>query len=55
MAQAPDMNPGDEVPPGTAQSGEAPCPRCGGDGRLDDGDCPDCGGTGKVIALVGDA
>ncbi|HVL59218.1 MAG TPA: hypothetical protein VM491_22220 [Burkholderiaceae bacterium] len=48
--------PGDEVPPGTPQSGEDVCPRCGGSGRLQAGaSCEDCGGTGRVIRLVGDA
>jgi DnaJ-class molecular chaperone len=48
--------PGDEVPPGTPQSGEAICPRCGGAGKLaDETPCEDCGGTGKVTQLVGDA
>ena len=49
-------NPGDEVPPGTPQSGEAICPACGGTGRLaGKGDCGNCGGTGKITQLVGDA
>ncbi len=49
-------NPGDEVPPGTPQSGEAICPACGGTGRTaDQGDCGNCGGTGKITQLVGDA
>jgi DnaJ-class molecular chaperone len=56
MTPEPDLNPGDEVAPGTEQSGEAVCPTCSGSGRLDDdAPCPDCGGTGKVVALVGDA
>jgi DnaJ-class molecular chaperone len=46
---------GDEVPPGTEQSGEAICPRCQGSGRVDAGRCPDCRGTGTITALVGDA
>jgi DnaJ-class molecular chaperone len=50
------MNPGDEVPPGTTQSGEAICPDCKGTGRIPGtGDCRNCGGTGKVTQLVGDA
>jgi RecJ-like exonuclease len=47
--------PGDEVPAGTPQSGEAPCRRCKGAGRIGEETCPDCGGTGKVVVLVGDA
>jgi DnaJ-class molecular chaperone len=46
---------GDEVAPGTPQSGEAICPACGGTGRIDDKACPDCEGSGKIVALVGDA
>lgn len=55
MPDQPDLNPGDEVKPGTGQSGEHVCPRCSGTGRQDQGPCPDCGGSGKIIALVGDA
>jgi DnaJ-class molecular chaperone len=47
--------PGDEVPPGTAQSAENTCQHCGGTGRVDDAPCADCGGTGTITALVGDA
>ena len=51
-----EMNPGDEAPPGSTQTGEAPCRACKGKGKLADGKrCEDCGGTGKVIAIVGDA
>jgi DnaJ-class molecular chaperone len=49
------VNPGDEVPPGTAQSGETVCPTCGGSGCLGEDKCPSCAGTGIVVALVGDA
>jgi DnaJ-class molecular chaperone len=50
------MNPGDEAPAGTPGTGEAPCSRCGGSGRLPDGqDCPDCGGTGRVTHGIGGA
>jgi DnaJ-class molecular chaperone len=48
-------SPGDQVRPGTKQSGENICPRCKGTGRLDEKSCPDCGGSGKVIEIVGDA
>lgn len=51
-----DVNPGDQAPPGSPQSGERLCPRCGGAGRQASGTpCEFCGGTGKVIELVGDA
>lgn len=55
MTDAP-ARPGDEVPPGTPQSGENACPACGGTGRTANGEaCPDCAGTGIVTTLVGDA
>lgn len=47
--------PGDEVAPGTPQSGDAPCRTCGGRGQTGGKACPDCGGTGRVTVLVGDA
>ena len=49
------MNPGDEVPPGTEQSGENVCPKCAGSGRVAGEPCEFCGGSGRVIELVGDA
>jgi DnaJ-class molecular chaperone len=51
------MNPGDEVPPGTPDSGENICPQCHGSGRLEGGrdECPNCGGTGKIIQGIGGA
>jgi RecJ-like exonuclease len=50
------MNPGDEVAPGTPDSGEATCPGCKGTGALEGGErCEACGGTGKVTQLIGDA
>jgi len=56
MPEQPDLNPGDEVKPGTPQSGEHVCPNCFGSGRAESGgECPACGGSGKIIALVGDA
>ena len=55
MAEPELKKPGDEVPAGTAQSGENICRRCKGSGRLQDEPCPDCGGSGKVTVLVGDA
>ena len=51
-----DMNPGDQAPPGSAQTGENVCPKCGGKGQQANGSpCENCGGTGKVIEIVGDA
>ncbi|NNM72054.1 hypothetical protein [Enterovirga aerilata] len=47
--------PGDEVAPGTGQSGENLCPRCSGTGKVGGEPCPDCDGSGKVTTLVGDA
>jgi len=59
MATAQDsgkMNPGDEVPPGSPDSGEAICPACKGEGKLEDGQsCENCAGTGKITQLIGDA
>jgi DnaJ-class molecular chaperone len=56
MPEQPDLNPGDQVKPGTPQSGENVCPACNGTGRQDsEAACPNCGGSGKVIELVGDA
>ena len=55
MAPEPSLNPGDEVAPGTEQSGENVCPRCHGSGRLHGAPCANCRGSGKVIELVGDA
>ncbi len=49
------MNPGDEAPPGTPDTGENTCPDCGGSGRRGGGECPTCGGTGKVIEAIGGA
>ena len=51
----PPPHPGDEVPPGTPQTAEGLCPRCGGSGRSAQGPCPDCDGTGTVTVNVGDA
>jgi DnaJ-class molecular chaperone len=49
------MNPGDQAPPGTPGTGEDVCPKCGGSGRLDQGECENCGGIGKVIRGIGGA
>ena len=52
----PPMSPGDEAPPGTPGTGEAPCPTCGGSGRDDRGQtCATCEGTGRVTAGIGGA
>jgi len=45
--------PGDVAPPGTEGTGEAPCPRCAGSGRIDGEACPLCEGTGTVIQGIG--
>ncbi|WP_309092495.1 hypothetical protein [Phenylobacterium sp.] len=55
MPDQPDMNPGDEVKPGTPQSGEHVCPDCNGFGEVAGAPCRACGGTGRITALVGDA
>lgn len=48
--------PGDEVRPGTPQSGENICRRCSGKGRQSDGKtCSECGGSGRITTLIGDA
>jgi DnaJ-class molecular chaperone len=48
-------NPGDEVAPGTPQTGETICPDCRGTGRLNGGPCAACGGSGRVVQQIGDA
>ncbi|WP_188311945.1 hypothetical protein [Salinarimonas soli] len=50
-----ERKPGDEVAPGTPQSGETLCPACGGSGSVESRLCEACRGTGTVTALVGDA
>jgi DnaJ-class molecular chaperone len=56
MAQSnPDMNPGDEAPPGTKGTGEDVCPTCHGSGRVESAKCETCGGTGKVTRAIGGA
>jgi hypothetical protein len=50
------MNPGDEALPGTPGTGEAPCPECGGSGKLEQGKpCPSCGGSGRIVQGIGGA
>ena len=55
MATDTNKNPGDEVAPGSEQTGTLPCGHCGGTGRIEDESCPQCGGTGEVVVTVGDA
>jgi len=47
------LDAGDEAAPGTPGSGEAPCHRCGGTGRVAGAMCPTCGGTGRVVHGIG--
>jgi hypothetical protein len=49
------LNPGDDAPPGTPDTGGNLCPRCSGRGIVDGKPCATCGGTGKVIEGVGGA
>lgn len=48
-----EKRPGDQ--PGPTQTGEVPCPACGGTGRVRDAACRECAGTGLVRQIVGDA
>lgn len=52
---SPPMNPGDEAPAGSMQTGENTCPDCRGTGSVQGQPCPNCGGTGRVTEIVGDA
>ncbi|MEO5374227.1 MAG: hypothetical protein H7840_08095 [Alphaproteobacteria bacterium] len=52
MSSNHDMNPGDEVPPGTPYSGNNLCHRCSGEGEKEEKPCIYCGGTGLVITIV---
>jgi RecJ-like exonuclease len=47
--------PGDQAVPGTPGTGENICPDCKGTGRLDGAPCPTCGGSGKIIEGIGGA
>ena len=50
------MNPGDEAPEGTPETGEDICLECGGEGKLASGEpCRNCGGTGRVVRGTGGA
>ena len=47
------LHPGDEVPLDAPASGEHLCRACRGTGHRDDGaPCPECGGTGRVIVAI---
>lgn len=49
--QTPDASggyPGDDAPPGTPGTGEAPCPECEGSGKVNGQPCRNCGGSGTV-------
>lgn len=52
---APPRAPGDEAPPGSAQTGMVPCPDCKGSGQRAGQPCPSCEGSGQVVQIVGDA
>lgn len=52
---SPAVNPGDEAPPGSAQTGENTCRECEGSGSVEGRPCSSCGGTGRVTEIVGDA
>jgi hypothetical protein len=49
------LNPGDQAPAGVEGTGENVCRDCQGSGRRDDAPCPTCGGTGRVIEGIGGA
>jgi DnaJ-class molecular chaperone len=53
--QAGTLNPGDQAPAGVEGTGENICRDCRGSGRRDDAPCPTCGGTGRVIEGIGGA
>jgi DnaJ-class molecular chaperone len=53
--QAGTLNPGDQAPAGVEGTGENICRDCQGSGRRDDAPCPTCGGTGRVIEGIGGA
>jgi DnaJ-class molecular chaperone len=53
--QAGTLNPGDQAPAGVEGTGENICRDCQGSGRRDDAPCPTCGGTGRIIEGIGGA
>jgi DnaJ-class molecular chaperone len=55
MEGRPDLNPGDEAPPGEPSAGENLCPICSGLGDIDGHRCDNCGGSGKIEAGIGGA
>jgi DnaJ-class molecular chaperone len=55
LANGPKKHRGDETEPGSKQSADGICPKCGGFGRLDGKSCSNCGGDGIVTVIVGDA
>jgi hypothetical protein len=55
QADSRNLKPGDQAPPGTAGTGEALCPACGGRGNLDGRPCPECVGTGIITQGIGGA
>ena len=52
---APELNPGDEAPPGTPGTGEDICPVCSGTDRVKGAACANCGGTGRIVEGIGGA
>jgi hypothetical protein len=53
MPDDPPLNPGDEAAPGTPGTGEDVCRHCNGSGSHGGAPCPVCGGTGKVVEGIG--
>jgi hypothetical protein len=53
--QAGTLNPGDQAPAGVEGTGENHCRVYRGSGRRDGAPCPTCGGTGRVIEGIGGA
>lgn len=49
------LRPGDEAPPGSLGSAEAPCRNCNGTGIVNGRSCPECEGTGNVNVETGGA
>jgi hypothetical protein len=53
--QAGALNPGDQAPADVEGTGENLCRACRGSGWRDGAPCPTCGGTGRVIEGIGGA
>ena len=49
------LDPGDQAPAGTEDTGENICRDCGGTGTREGKPCVTCGGTGRVIEAIGGA